>query len=168
MNTNNHYTYAAATPAQITRLWDKDIARHAGDAQWQSWKPVYQKLNEDGLCQTFAVLCDGEPVGQGTLLFSPECGAIAGRTQLADGKTTTNINALRIEKAHEGQGHISQLVKVMERYAREHGYRAVTIGVEPKEARNLGIYLHWGYTDFLFAAEEPEGLVLYYQKTVEG
>lgn len=91
------------------------------------------------------------PIGEGTLLFSPQCNAIRGRTQLADGRRTANINALRIRKKHEGKGYISALVRMMEQHASENGYTHLTIGVEARETRNLAIYLHWGYDELVTA-----------------
>lgn len=35
---------------------------------------------------------------------------IAGRKVLCDGEKIANINALRIQKRYEGQGHISKLI----------------------------------------------------------
>lgn len=102
---------------------------------------TYIDYHMSGKSKSFLVSLDGEPVGEGTLLFDPECRAIDGRTLLADGRTTANINALRIEKAYEGQGHLSRLVKLMEKHAGEAGYQRLTIGVEAHMTRNLGIYL---------------------------
>lgn len=75
-----------------------------------------------------------------------------------------NVNALRIEKDWEGQGHMSRLMGVLEEYARGLGLKALTIGVDAWETRNLGIYLHWGYDTFVMAEEEDGDLVLYYAK----
>lgn len=44
------------------------------------------------------------------------------------------------------------------------GLKALTIGVDAWETRNLGIYLHWGYDTFVMAEEEDGDLVLYYAK----
>ncbi len=162
------YTYRIATPEDLERIWAKDIADNPGDARWLRWRDEYIAGNREGCMKTFVVLCDDDPVGQGTLLFSPTCGAIDGRTILADGVRTTNVNALRIEKAHEGQGHISKLVRNMEKYASDNGYRRITIGVEAAETRNLAIYLHWKYDEFVLAdvEDEEEVLVLYYGKNL--
>ncbi len=116
---------------------------------------------------TFAVIADGRPVGEGTLLFSPECHAVAGRTELADNQTVANINALRIQKRYEGRGYISALVRMMEGYAAEKGYTRLTIGVEAHQARNLAIYLHWGYTRLVWSEVEDGMLVLYYEKDLQ-
>lgn len=160
----SNYVYRIATPDDLERIWAKDIARNPDDEDWPRWRKEYIGYNRNGEAVTFVVVCDGEPVGQGTLLFSTDCSAIRGRTMLADGKRTTNVNALRIEKAHEGQGHISRMVRMMERYAKERGFDTITIGVEAAETRNLAIYLHWNYTNFVLADVEDDALVLYYGK----
>ena len=160
------YDYRKATPEDLETIWNADIADHPGDANWLRWKQQFIAANAAGEYVTFVTAADGIPVGQGTLLCTPDCPAIRGRTNLADGKTTVNINALRIRKEHEGQGHISKLVKLMEAYAKEHGYARLTIGVEAQEARNLAIYLHWGYREFVMSEMDGDALVLYYAKAL--
>ena len=156
--------YRKATAEDLEIIWDYQIAENPGDPNWIRWKKQFIDDNNSGAAATFVAVVDGVPVGEGTLLFSPDCRAIRGRLELADGKTVTNINALRIRKAFEGKGYISTLVKTMEDYAADHGYRRVTIGVEAVEARNLGIYLHWGYDRFLLHEGEDMELTLYYGK----
>lgn len=153
-----------ATREDLETLWNRNIAENPGEECWVRWKRQFIADNESGAAATFAIIADGEPVGEGTLLFSPECRAIRGRLALADGKRTANINALRIRKAYEGRGYVSALVKEMERYAAMLGYTRVTIGVEAAESRNLAIYLHWGYDRFLIHEGEGQELVLYYGK----
>lgn len=164
------YQYRKATPADLESIWDRSIADHRGDPQWITWKEEYIRYNRYGMGATFVVVYNGNPVGEGTLLFSSECGAIRGRTQRADGRHIANINALRIQKKHEGKGHISALVRMMEAYANELGYTCLTIGVETGEKRNRSIYRHWGYCELV--ETEPEGtgasLVLYYAKNLPG
>lgn len=161
-----NYSYRIATQEDLERIWAKDIARNSGDDNWLRWREEYIGYNRDRKAVTFVVVYGDEPVGQGTLLFDPECSAIRGRTMLADGKNVTNVNALRIDKEHEGQGHISYLVRMMEQYAAAHGYGTITIGVEAAETRNLAIYLHWNYNDFVLADVEYDTLVLYYGKGI--
>lgn len=158
------YEYKPAAPGNLSQIWNKDIARNFGDPQWIAWKQEYIANNQNGNCKTFIVLCNGIPVGQGTLLFSPVCGAIGGRTNLADGAHTANVNALRIDKAHENKGHISKLIHLMEAYAATAGYKTLTIGVEAQETRTLAIYLHLGYNTFVASGTDEDVLVLYYLK----
>lgn len=161
------FEYRVATIADLETIWNFNIAKNPGDERWVRWKEEYIHQHSTGMATTFVVLCDGEPIGEGTLLLSPECGAEKGRLDLVDGKTVANVNALRIRKAYEGQGHISKLMKVMETYAAESGFERLTIGVDASETRNLAIYLHWGYDRFVLSYEEDDELVLFYAKELK-
>ena len=159
-------TYKKANLEDLDWLWDKKIAENPDDSRYLRWKTQFIKDNARGAAVTFLVVSDGESVGEGTLLLSPDCRAIRQRTCLCDGKRIANINNLRIEKEFEGLGHISQLMKVMTQYAASLGINLLTIGVEAAETRNLGIYLHWGFDTFIMAEEEDSVLVLYYGKKI--
>ena len=155
-------TARPASPDDLVRIWDHDLARHPC---WPAeWKDTYIALNQSGKAKTFGIFDGGQPIGTGTLLFSPECGAVGGRAKLADGKTTAHVNALRIDKPYESRGHISALVKQMERYAASLGYTALTIGVASREKRSRAIYRHWGYGKFITLFKTREGLILNYAK----
>ena len=160
------FTYRIATLEDLNTIWDKDIKRNAGEDCWIRWKDQYISYNQNGMATTFVVLDKNNPVGQITVLFSPECSAVKNRPLLCDGKLVANMNAFRIEKEYEGQGHISRLVKMAEEYARNKGVSYLTIGSESKESRNLAIYLHFGYTEFVTSLEEDGELILFYGKSI--
>ncbi len=156
--------YRRADRVALERIWQKSLDRNPGDARWVAWREEYLRINRDGWGVTYLILDGDEPVGEGTLLFDPACSAIAGRTILADGRLRVNLNALRIEKAYEGQGHISRLVRMMEQDARRMGYDTITIGVDEIEHRNRAIYAHWGYDALILRETEGADVVLYYEK----
>lgn len=156
--------YRKATLDDLEAIWNRSIADNPGDSRYIRWKKQFIDDNQNGAAVTFVVISDGKPVGEGTLLLSPACRAIRGRTCLCDGMTTANINALRIRSGLEGQGHISKLMKEIEAYAKRIGITRLTIGVEAVETRNLGIYLHWGFRQFIIHEIEDGELVLYYGK----
>ena len=147
------YKYQEASIADLELRWDKNIADNIGDDRWVNWKSIAVENHKNKKCITFVVLYGEEPVGEGTLIPTMQ---------------SVEINGLRIDKQYEGKGHISKLVKVMEQYAKNEGYKTAVIGVEPKETRNLAIYLHWGYDTFvkleISDIKEEEGLILYYSK----
>lgn len=159
-----NFEYRRASIYDLERIWEKNIRDNPGDNRWTGWKNEFIENNQKKLARTFIVLCDGHPIGEGTLLLSPKCSAIRGRTQLANNANVANVNALRIQKAYEGKGHIAHLMRVMETDAMAMGYTHLTIGVEAQETRNLAIYLHWGYDKFILSEVEDGALVLYYQK----
>lgn len=158
--------YRKATREDLEAIWNRSIADNPGDDRYIRWKNQFIRDNETGAAATFVVVIDGDPVGEGTLLFSPDCRAIRGRTLLADSKAIANVNALRIRPEFEGMGHISKLMQAMTAHAKNLGYSRITIGVEPCETRNLDIYLHWGFDQFLFSETEDDCPVLYYGKDI--
>lgn len=160
------YEYRIATPDDLESLWNRSIAENPDEPAYLRWKGEFIGYNQKQQGITFAVIADGEPVGEGTLMISPECKPVRHHPELADGKTVGNINALRIRKEYEGQGHISKMVRLLEQHAREIGLQKLTIGVEASETRNLGIYLHWGYDKLLCWEAEEDTLVLYFEKTL--
>lgn len=160
------FEYRIATASDLEYMWNKDIAANPNDKRYMQWKNEYIRYNQANAAKTFVIMADGEPIGQGTLLFSPICKAVKNRSFLADGRTTANINALRIEKEYEGKGHISKLVRAMEQYAIENGYKMLTIGVEKKETRTKAIYAHLGYNRLLLKTFESGAIVYYFSKNL--
>ncbi|MCL1881487.1 MAG: GNAT family N-acetyltransferase [Oscillospiraceae bacterium] len=98
------YKYKEATIAELELRWDKNIADNKGDERWIAWKSQSIVENKSRKCKTFVILHGDEPIGEGTLIFS---------------SPYVEVNALRIDKQHEGKGHISKLVKIMEDYAKK-------------------------------------------------
>ena len=158
--------YRKATETDLERIWDVNIRNNPYDSRWVRWKEQFIGYNRSGAAVTFVIVDDEDPIGEVTLILSPECKAVKGRPMLADGERIANINALRIKKAYEGLGHVSALMRVLEDYAKENGITRLTIGVEACEARNLAIYLHWGYTELVHHETDDGELVLYYAKNI--
>lgn len=158
------FNYRIATQDDLEKIWAKDIAQNQSEECWVRWREQYLEYNRLGKAVTFVVLVKEEPVGQITILFSPECSAVKDRPMLCNGINIANMNAFRIEKKYEGQGHISRLVKMAENFAKDKGVSYLTIGCEAKESRNLAIYLHFGYTEFVTSMVENDELVLFYGK----
>lgn len=158
------FIYRKANLNDLEKIWNKDIKENYNDERYVKWKKQYIEYNKNGNCATFVVLDNEEPIGQITVLFSPNCSAIQNRLELCNGIDTANMNAFRIEKKYENQGHISKLVKMAEEFAKNQGIKYLTIGCEAKESRNLAIYLHFGYTEFVTSIVEDNELILYYKK----
>ena len=113
--------YRKATIEDLEKIWDKDILDNPNDENYVRWKHQYIQNNILGKCATFVAVDDNTPIAQVTVLFSTDCSAVKDRPMLCDGKIRANMNAFRIEKKYEGQGHISKLVKMAEQYAKNQG-----------------------------------------------
>ena len=158
--------YRKATIEDLENIWNKDILENPNNLNYIRWKHEYMQNNLLGKCATFVAIEKGTPIAQITILFSTDCSAVKDRPMLCDGKKRANMNAFRIQKIYEGQGHISKLVKMAEHYAKNQGITYLTIGSEAKESRNLAIYLHFGFTEFITSFLEDDELVLYYGKNI--
>lgn len=161
------FRYRKATPKDLEQIWDMNIEDNPNDERWIKWKEKYIQYNTEKKAVTFVIVYGEKPIGEGTLLLSPECDAVKGMTCLANGKDIANINALRIRKEFEGNGHISALIRLMEKYALESGISVLTIGVEERETRTHAIYQHFGYDEFIMSKEEDGEIVLYYKKQIK-
>ena len=160
--------YRVATLEDLNNVWDKDIRGNIGDERYKRWKNEYIGYNLNGDAKTFVAVDNNDVIAQITVILKPNVKAVMGKEKLCDGKHIANMNAFRCDKEYEGKGHISKLVKLGEEYVRNIGYNYITIGSEARETRNLSIYFHFGYTEFLMSEvdeqEEDDPLVLYYGK----
>ena len=156
----------SAGRGHLDDLWEYNIRENPDDPRWAVWRDEYIGYNLSGKAKTFALLSDGEAVGEVTLILDPSCKAVRGRPLLCNGENIGNVNALRLRENFRGKGLSSVLMRKLETEAEEMGLSALTIGVEAKETRNLAIYLHWGYDRFVFSETDGGELVLYYMKTL--
>lgn len=157
------FCYRKATLDDLEAIWNHHIAENPGDENYLRWKHDFISRNMRNQAATFVIVAGNEPIGEVTLDYHAS-GYSGNRTLLADGSHTGYVTALRIRQEYEGRGIVSQLMHYMENHAKSVGFSRLTIGVEAKETRNLGIYLHWGYDRFLMAEEDHGILTLFYAK----
>lgn len=159
--------YRKATLEDLNRIWDYQMDTNPNESRNQRWRDSFISRNIQNRAATYVVVIDGEPVGEVTLDFYADAYSnAASRCKLADGTSTGYVTALRIRKEFEGKGYISALVHYMEKNAREMGVCQLTIGVEAAETKNLSIYLHWGYDQFIMSEIDDGELVLFYKKNL--
>lgn len=158
------FHYRRASLEDLDIIWNKDIQENPNDERYLKWKNNFIEKNKANTTITFVVVKENDPVGQGSLVLDANNINFQCKELLCNGKNLAYISALRIEKAFEGQGHISKLIKTIESFAKEIGIKVLTIGVEAKETRNLAIYLHFGYTNFITSIVEDDELILFFSK----
>lgn len=161
------FSYVEADADLLARRWERNLVSHPGDSKWISWRDEAIQEHLAGKSRTFLALVDGEPVGEITLLLSPECAAVGGRRKLADGQHTANVNALRVDSGWQGRGFASALIHMLEDAAAKSGLTKLTIGVQVRQSRNLSVYRHWGYRELVLSAMEDGEAVAYYAKRLD-
>lgn len=157
--------YRRATIKDLERMFDKEIQENLDDKRYLRWKDEFIESNKLNNSITFVVLDDDEPVGQASLVLNKNVLKFACKDLLC-GESTAYLSAIRIKKEYEGHGYISKLVKMMESFAKQNGIKFLTIGVEAKETRNIGIYLHFGFNEFIDSVVDDGELVLFYKKGI--
>ncbi len=160
------FSYKKASLDELDKIWDKDIEENRDDKRYITWKKEFIDAASKGDIVTFVILCDDDPIGQCSIVINKNNIKNPCRDLLCDGENKVYLSTLRIEKQFEGQGHISKLVKVAEKYAKDRGFSSITIGSEAQESRNLAIYLHFGYTKFVTSCVEDNSLILFYEKSL--
>ena len=160
------FNYRIATPQNLEQIWNYNIEINVGEVRWVNWKQSAIDDNASGKSKTFVVLEDNKPIGEMTLT-QDQAHALVGK--VPHEKDVGYLYALRIMKEYEGQGHISKLFRMVQKYAKSIGMKSLIIGCEAKETRNLAIYLHWGFNEFIESEidnDEDNALVLYYKKQI--
>ncbi len=145
------YICKRATLEEINRKWDYEIEKHKGDNAWVVWKKDFVKGVKNGKRICYYGISDGEIISEATAVFSKD------EVQNSDGlidETTAYLCAFRTVEEYQGKGCFSKLYKFMENDLKERGYKALTLGVEPKEEKNMKIYSSFGFTKLIKTAFE--------------
>lgn len=64
--------------------------------------------------------------------------------------------AFRTNKELEGKGYFSKLYKFAEHDLKERGYTSLSLGVGPEAVRNIEIYFHLGFREYIKTTIEHE------------
>ena len=136
-----------ATAEEVEAWWDKKIAKAPNDLAYKKWKDIFVNGNKSGERKTFFAFDDEKYIGQGTLLLK-------GEDKVLTGEGKAEIIKLEILPKYRGRGIATKIYKKIEEYAKANGVKILTIGVEPCEVRNMQIYFHWGFVDFLQCTTE--------------
>ncbi len=137
-----------ATIEELSAWWDAKIEKKPDNPAYKIWKENFVEGNISGERKTFFVFDENQQyVGQGTLLLKSK-----DKVMTDVGKA--EIVKLEINPEHRGKGIATKIYQAIEDYAKENKISTLTIGVEPCEIRNMQIYFHWGFTNFLKCTTE--------------
>jgi len=170
-----NYICKIAELDEINRKWDYEISQHPDDNSWVVWKESFIEGVKSGNRICYYGILDGEIISEATAMFS------ADEIQNGDGlvdEETVYLSAFRTVEKFQGQGYFSRLYKYMEEDLKSRGYKALTLGVEPNEIKNMKIYFNWGFENYIKTAYETyppkdrfsqpqEIMVNYYSKKIK-
>lgn len=131
-----------ATNKELNFWWDNAIKNHSGDNAYVVWKESFVNENLSGKRKTFFAFDKGEIVGQCTLLLESD-------DKVMTGSGKGELIKLEIIPSYRNKGLATKIYNEVKKYAKSIGIKTLTIGVEPVEIRNMQIYFHWGFNNFL-------------------
>lgn len=146
------YICKIASIDEIERKWNYEIR-----TSWRR-KAVLKTLKKEaiervksGQTITYYGLLNGKIICQTTAMFDENI--IQNSDGLVDNKTVYLCNFSTVKK-YQGNGYFSKLFQFMINDLKNRGYEKVTLGVEPSETKNLKIYQHLGFNEFIKSGQE--------------
>lgn len=136
-----------ATEKELENWWDGKIEQNPNDNSYRVWKDAFVKGNKIGERKTFFVFDHGKYIGQGTIVLK-------GQDKDMIGSGRAEIIKLEIIPEQRGKGVATKIYNEIKDFAKQNGIDTLTIGVEPCEIKNMQIYFHWGFTDFIKVTTE--------------
>ncbi len=137
-----------ATRDEIIKRWDDLISRHPGDDSWKGYKKhTLEYFDNKTMIQYFGFLND-KIICEFCAHIDKDCTYIKDARDLIT-EDMAYLNAFRCDKEYEGKGYFSKLYNFMITDLKNRGFKKASLGVEPCEIRNIQIYFHLGFTNYV-------------------
>ena len=151
------YLCKIASPEEMERKWDYEIAQHSAKENWITWKSEAIEGARTGRSIPYYGLLNGTVICEATAVLNPDFG----QTGTEDGRAV-ELCAFRTNREHRGKGYFSKLMAFLQTDLKQKGFTKAVVGVEPQEKTNLAIYRHWGFTELVSTGTEtyPDGTVI--------
>jgi GNAT superfamily N-acetyltransferase len=160
-----------ANREELLKRWDYLIKIHPGNNKWVKFKENALKhydekstisylgfLNDEIICEATAYINDSAFIGD----ISEPSGLLS--------DSMAYLAAFRTNKEYEGKGYFGKLYRFIENDLKEKGYTELCLGVGPEEVRNIEIYFHLGFTNYIKTLIEEttskEEVILFYKKKI--
>lgn len=135
-----------------------EIEKHKSP-NWKIWKVESIERVKNGHCIVYYGILNGKIICETTAMIDKNI--VQNSDGLVDDKTAY-LCAFRTVDKYQGKGYFSKLFNFMINDLKSKGYEKVTLGVEPTETKNLKIYKHLGFNEYIKFAQEtyPDGTVI--------
>lgn len=166
LNDDNNYKCVVATKDLIIQKWDEEIKKHNNSNLFKEFK--IQSLRNINNRIVYMGIIENKIITEATAIISKNDLDMQNKDDLiGDGKVY--LSAFRTNKKYQNKGYFSKLYKFMENDLKEKGYKTLTLGVEPRETKNMQIYFKWGFnryikTDYEYYPNGEKIIVNYYEK----
>ena len=167
-----------ANKDELLKRWEYLIEIHPGNDKWVEFRDKALKnydekstisylgfLNDEIICEATAYIKESAFIGD----ISEPSGLLS--------DSMAYLAAFRTNKEYEGKGYFSKLYKFMENDLKNRGYSELSLGVGPEADRNIEIYFHLGFRNYIKTVIEyepskddptvkEEDVILFYKKKI--
>ena len=174
----DRYSCRTATRDELLKRWEYLIGIHPGNDDWVRYSENALRNYDAGSVIPYLGFLDGESICEATAYVKES--AFAG--DIADPSGLLNdhmayLAAFRTNKEYEGNGYFRILYDYMEKDLKERGYTELSLGVGPEAVRNIEIYFHLGFREYIKtvieripskdeASKPEEDVILFYKKRI--
>lgn len=174
----DNFICKVASRDELLKRWNYLIDIHPGNNKWVEFKENTFKHFDEGSIITYLGFLNDNIICEATAYIKESAfiGDISDSSSLLS-NNMAYLAAFRTNKEYEGKGYFSKLYKFIENDLKERGYTELSLGVGPKEVRNIEIYFHLGFRDYIKTLIEyettkdnsnkkEEDVILFYKKKI--
>lgn len=174
-----NYICKVANKEELISRWDYLIRIHLGNNSWEVYRENAIKNFDEGNTISYLGFLDDESICELTAYIKPEAfiGDISDPSGLLSNELAY-LAAFRTNKEYEGKGFFSKLFHFAENDLKERGYSELCLGVGPEAVRNMEIYFHYGFREYIKTTIEHEppkdefsfpedDVVIFYKKKIK-
>ena len=172
------YLCRIASRDDLIRRWEYLVRIHPGDHRWAGFRESALKHYDEKSTISYLGFLGDEIICEATAYV--DNAAFLGDIHDPSGllsDTMSYLAAFRTNREYEGQGYFSRLYAFVENDLKQRGYTELSVGVGPDSVRNIQIYFHLGFTDYIKtvieyepSADDPsvqvEDVVVFYKKKI--
>ena len=162
----DNYICKVADRNELLKRWEYLIDIHPGNNKWVEFKNNALKHYNEKSTISYIGILNNEIICEATAYIdnSAFIGDISEPSGLLS-DSMAYLAAFRVNKEHEGKGYFSKLYMFIENDLMERGYSELSLGVEPNEVRNIEIYFHLGFRDYIKTVIQKD-VILFYKKKI--
>ena len=172
----NNFSCKVATRDELLKRWEYLIKTHPGNNDWVKYKENAVRNYDNGSTISYLGFLDDQIICEATAYIKES--AFVGDISNPSGLLNDNmayLAAFRTNKEYEGKGYFSKLYNFMEKDLKNRGYTELSLGVGPESVRNIEIYFHLGFREYIKTvieyetsedvdSKQDEDVILFYKK----
>ena len=167
-----------ATREELIKRWKYLINIHQNKKEWEQYKENAIRNFDAGSTISYLGFLNNRIICEATAYIKES--AFIGDINEPSGLLNENmayLAAFRTNHEYEGKGYFGKLYKFVEDDLRKRGYSELSLGVGPEAVRNIEIYFHLGFKDYIKTVtqnkqfnegslKQVEDVILFYKKKI--